>query len=183
MNPKYAFIIRYLDHVNARKSLSKSGTNLPGHWCHGFWNLASFIFEIDNHWVQQKLSIHCHNRPCSAGRKHKFESTTWEQPADCYNIMTTFPAIMLRTLLTEWTHGHHTLHTTSKHIWQIVNTKEVCCVPVKYSHIHTLVFFVVQAHHIVGKHDSKHCWDIYIYLYLKTYFLSQLLVFVYSWIL
>lgn len=43
--------------------------NLPGHRSREFWNLASFIFKVDDHGVQQKLGIHGYNWPCSVGRE------------------------------------------------------------------------------------------------------------------
>ena len=46
-------------------------TYSPGHRCCRFWNLAGFVFQIDNHWLQEKLGFHSNNWPCSAGRGHR----------------------------------------------------------------------------------------------------------------
>lgn len=54
--------------------------NSPGHRGQRLWNLACFIFQIDNHWVQQKLGIHSHNRPCSAGRRQGYKSHGSDTP-------------------------------------------------------------------------------------------------------
>ena len=76
---------------------AKSTRNSPGHRCHRFWNQAGFVFQIDDHWLQDKLGPHRHNWPRSAGRR----CTALSSPVSSRRKpLPTFPALVPRVPLT-----------------------------------------------------------------------------------
>lgn len=101
-------------------------TNSPGHRGRRLWNLASFIFQIDNHGVQQKLGIHCHHRPCSAERKHRIwmsHRSQRQKPTPPLAVTANIPRLCAENLphyLNRWASD------PNNYLWELVNTNTGC---------------------------------------------------------
>ena len=149
--------------------------NSPGHRCHWFWNQAGFVFQIDDHRLQEKLGPHRHNRPRSAGRR----CTALISPASSrQKPLPTFPAPVPRVPLTAWTGGLRIQPATFRHLWLLMNIMELWD-PGAKPHSRTcsvygvLTLFWWHGYEILP-------WDLLVYphshLNMKKYILLQSLV-------